>query len=147
MSLHKLTAKLHLALTFFGHLFLRMLFFWRRRPNSQKFLNHFRADGIFPVSANERNLMPSLEKCQACSLCTFSCTAVLKGTAPAAFEPKYLMLGPGRSPHESEFFLEEWVPCAQCDECTVLCPNNVPIHAMGQVIVERRKNFAFRKLT
>ena len=145
MSLNKLNAKFHLAMTFFWHLFLKLIFFWRPRVDSEKFLNNFRADGIFPVSPRERQLMPALERCQACSLCTFSCAAVKEGKAPAAFEPKYLMLGPGRSPHESEFFLEEWVPCTECAACTVLCPNDVPIHDMGEIIIERRKNFAFRR--
>lgn len=141
----KLKAQFVLAMLFFGHLFFRALFFWMPKGDSARFLTNFRSDGIFPIGESERSQMASYQRCQACSLCTFSCTAVKNGTAPAAFEPKYLMLGPGRSSHESEFFLEEWVPCTECTECVVLCPNDVPIHEMAMRIIERRKNWAFRK--
>ena len=130
--MHKFTAKLALAVQFLAHLFYRVLFFWKHQQNLLRFQNNFRADGIFPMGKKERVLMPDLQRCQACSLCTFTCTAVIQGTAPAAFEPKYLMLGAGRSSHEGEFFLEEWVPCAECEECVVLCPNDVPVHAMAE---------------
>ena len=142
---HKFQAKLALALIFFRHLFLRALFFWRKPGGLPKFLGHFAADAISPISLHEREVFPQLQRCQNCSLCTFSCVAVQNGKAPSGFEPKFLMLGLGRSSHESEYFLEEWLPCAECEACTVVCPNDVPVHEMATVILERRKQLTFRR--
>ncbi len=138
-------ARVALAVTFLFHLLSRFVVFWRQRNNSEVFLGHFRHDGILPIGTLEREQMASYQKCQACSLCTFTCTAVLDGSAPAGFEPKYLMLGPGRSPHEAGILLTEWIPCAQCEACTTLCPNDVPIHAMAERIIERGKFFKFQQ--
>ncbi|MBI4402990.1 MAG: 4Fe-4S dicluster domain-containing protein [Deltaproteobacteria bacterium] len=142
--LGKMQAKLVLALLFFYHLLGKLLFFWRRPKGLQNFLDSYRADGIFPVGSNERSHFPTYQRCQVCSLCTFSCTAIQKGLAPADFEPKFVMLGYGGSSHESEIFLEEWLPCIECEQCSVLCPNDVPIHGMAQMIIERRKKVGFR---
>lgn len=142
----KWIAKVALAITFLTHLLARIIFFWRRVENSERFLANYRADGIFPVGGVERDQMASFQRCQACSLCTFSCSAIKEGSAPPAFEPKYLMLGPSRSAHEGNVMLDEWIPCAKCSVCTVLCPNDVPIHAVVERIQERRKNFAYVKV-
>lgn len=138
-------ARFVLSVLFFYHLIKRVCLFWRRRGGFEQFMKQYHADGILPVSARERALTPSYQSCQTCSLCTFSCTAVQKGTAPSDFEPKFIMLGYGRSPHESEIFLEEWLPCLECETCHILCPNEVPIHAMASQIIERRKRLGFRQ--
>lgn len=145
MSLRRLEAKAVLAGLFFLHLFKRVVFFWKPHRGLTTFLGNYQSDAIFPVTPNERALMPSFEKCQACSLCTFSCTAVQQGKAPASFEPKFLMLGYGRSGHEAEYYLEEWLPCLECGKCEVNCPNDVPIHEMAETIRTRRENLKFRK--
>ena len=144
LSLPKLRAKIALAGLFFLQLLGRMFLFWRRRPGLPRFLELYAADAISTISATERSRFPEYQKCQACSLCTFSCTAIHEGRAPAAFEPKFLMLGFGRSSHESEYFLPDWLPCLECGECTVNCPNNVPVHAMAEQIMERRNRLGFR---
>ena len=117
----------------------RLFLFWRKEQELPDFLARYAADGVRAIPAAERNLFPAFQKCQACSLCTFSCSAVRDGIAPPAFEPKYLMLGQGRSALEAELALDEWIPCVQCSGCTVECPVDVPIHEMGQAIVERRR--------
>lgn len=137
-------AKLALAFLFFAHLFKRAFFLWKRRSELPRFLSFYAADAITPISEAERSRFPSFQRCQICSLCTFSCSAIQQGRAPGSFEPKFLMTGFGRSSHESEYFLPEWLPCAECAECTVKCPNDVPVHAMAEQIIERRKNLAFR---
>jgi len=145
MSFRRYQAKAVLASLFIRHLFRRVVFFWRPHKGLPTFLANYQSDAIFPVTPNERALMPSFQKCQACSLCTFSCTAILQGKAPASFEPKFLMLGYGRSSHEAEYFLEEWLPCLECGKCEVNCPNDVPVHEMAETIRERRERLAFRK--
>lgn len=145
MSYHKFQAKLALAWLFLGHLIKRVLFFWKRSDGLTKFLATYSGDAIFPVSLGERSAFPSYQRCQVCSLCTFSCAAIKEGKAPSSFEPKFLMIGYGRSSHESEYFIEDWLPCLECVECTVDCPNDVPVHAMGQQIVERRNRLGFRQ--
>lgn len=144
MSYTKFQAKLVLAWTFLIHLIKRVIFFWRKAPGLSRFLEVYAADAIFPVGEGERAKFPSYEKCQICSLCTFSCEAVKQGKAPSSFEPKFIMTGYGRSSHEAEYFLEEWLPCAECNACTVECPNDVPVHAMVSQIIERRNRLGFR---
>lgn len=108
--------------------------FWKKEEGLPEFLSRYGADGARTIPRDERALFPSFEKCQACSLCTFSCAAVRDGIAPPAFEPKYLLLAFGRSP---ELAVDDWVPCAACSGCTVECPVDAPIHAMAQNIVDR----------
>lgn len=144
LRLRKLRAQGVLAFLFVIHLLKKVFFFWRRPRGLSIFLGQYIADGIYPVEERERHEFPSFQKCQACSLCTFSCTAVQQGRAPSAFEPKFIMLGLGRSSHESEVFLEEWLPCIECGSCQVLCPNDVPIHRMAEQIIERRQRVGFR---
>jgi heterodisulfide reductase subunit C len=117
------------------HLFL----FWQKEEGLAPFLARHKAEGLWTLSREARALAPSFEKCQVCSLCTFTCAAVRDGTAPPAFEPKYLLVALGRAP---ELSVEEWVPCAACTACTVECPVDVPIHAMAQSIVEGSRRFA-----
>lgn len=140
-----LKAKLALALTFFWHLLCRLLLFWKKRPGLETFLKYYAADSIYPISGNERAEFPSYQRCLACSLCTFSCVAIQQGTAPSGFEPKFILLGYGRSPHESEVFLEEWLPCYSCQTCQVLCPNQVPVHLVAERIMKRRNRLGFRR--
>lgn len=133
-----------LAFLFTLQLVRRVLFFWKNSSGLDRFLNQYLSDGIFPVSSRERQGFPSYQRCQACSLCTFSCTAIKEGRAPSGFEPKFIMLGLTRSSDESEYFLEEWVPCLECDTCRIECPNDVPIHAAAEQIREWRNRLAFR---
>lgn len=144
MRWHKIEAKFYLAIGFLLHLMKRIFLFWKRPRGLKDFLSQYAADGIFPVTREERSRYPSFERCQACSLCTFSCEAIVAGRAPSAFEPKYILLSLGRSPHESEVFLEEWLPCYECEKCSVTCPNQVPVHEMAQEIIERRNRLGFR---
>lgn len=144
MSYTKFQAKLALAWMFLIHLIKRVVFFWRKTPGLSRFLEVYAADAIFPISEKERAKFPSYEKCQICSLCTFTCEAVKQGSAPSSFEPKFILTGYGRSSHESEYFLEEWLPCLECQSCTIECPNDVPVHEMATQILERRNRLAFR---
>lgn len=134
-----------LAVLFFSHLIHQLFFFWKPRKGLRRFLANYAQDAITTVSQHERTWLPSYERCQNCSLCTFSCEGIQQGKGHPSFEPKMLMLGYGRSSHESEYFLEDWVPCIECGECTVQCPNQVPIHAMLEEIRDRRSQLGFRR--
>ncbi len=144
IRLHKIWARIYLGSLLIIHLLRRVFFFWRKTHGLNKFLEYFSLDAITPVEESEREIFPSFQKCINCSLCTFSCTAIQQGKAPSGFEPKFILLGLGRSPHESEIFLEEWLPCIECGHCQVLCPNDVPIHKMGEVIIQRRQRVGAR---
>jgi heterodisulfide reductase subunit C len=124
---------------------LARLMLWRRAKTRERLLSRYRPDGILPVADSERAVFPSFQKCVACSLCTFSCEGIKQGRAAPSFEPKYLLLAIGRSSLDSETFREEWFPCAECDVCTVECPNDVPIHGMVEEIRARRDRLGFRK--
>lgn len=121
---------------------IRRLFRWKARPQLARLLE-LHAGGaenppIVVVAAEERKHATDYERCQVCSLCTFSCVAVREGTAPPAFEPKQLILGPGRAPGDGAYTWELWVPCATCGKCTVECPNEVPVHRIAEEIARRR---------
>lgn len=133
-----------LVFLFIGQLVHRLLFFWQRPSGLARFLSQYAADGISSVSSPERQSFPSYQRCQVCSLCTFSCTAIKEGRAPSGFEPKFILVGLTRSSNESEFFLEEWVPCLECEACRVECPNDVPVHAAAEQIREWRSRVGFR---
>jgi heterodisulfide reductase subunit C len=145
-AFRKIKAKIVLWVLFFRSLLRRLFFSWKPEKGLEKFFENYSADAILTVSENERSQFPSYQKCQACSLCTFSCSALHEGRAPSSFEPKFIMLGYGRSSHESEYYLEEWLPCVECKACTVECPNDVPVHTMAQQIIERRHRVGFRGL-
>jgi heterodisulfide reductase subunit C len=144
MGWAKFQAKAVLGWLFFIHLIKRVLFFWKRPPGLPVFLKIYASDAIAPVTDSERSRFPHYTRCQGCSQCTFSCEGIKQGRAPASFEPKFIMLGYGRSSHEAEYFLEDWLPCVQCKECTVHCPNDVPIHEMATQVMERRNRLGFR---
>lgn len=141
----KLWAKIVLAIHFLAHLIYRIFFFWKNDDGLNKFFKFYHRDGVYSVLKDERVEWPLYQKCQSCSLCTFSCEPIKLGQAPPSFEPKYIMLSASRSPHESEVFLENWLPCMECKSCTVLCPNDVDIHLMVERILERRKRILFRR--
>ena len=147
MQWRRLQAKLFLAGVFFWQLAWRILSlgFLRKRNRIEEFLENYALDGILPVESAERSLMPLSQACQNCSLCTLSCSALRQGTAPSGFEPKYILLALGRSSHESEIFMETWVPCVECSECTVLSPVGVPVHGVASLIVARRNRVGFRR--
>lgn len=147
MSLRLYSIRLYLKVDRVWRRFHRLFFFWRKGRGADTFLERYRADHVLAISESERSLSPSFEHCQVCSLCTFSCEAVRKGDAPASFEPKLIPSVFAKYPHESEVFLEEWFPCARCAACTVLCPNEVPIHAMVQQVLDRRNRLGFRRGT
>jgi len=144
-ALRRFWARLTLLLLLVRHLAKRTLFFWKKKPGLATFIKQYSADAIFPVTEAERSHFPVSQKCQACSLCTLSCAALREGRAASSFEPKFIMLGYSRSSHESEFFLEDWLPCLGCDACTVECPNEVPVHAVAQQIIDRRNRIGFRQ--
>ena len=122
----------------FAAAFLGRLKFWRRRQVREALLTRYRLDGIFATSEADRAGFTGFQKCVACSLCTFSCTAIREGRAPASFEPKFAILAYGRSAADSEVFREEWLPCATCNACTVECPSDVPLHRMIELVLLRR---------
>lgn len=117
----------------------RALLFWRSDSNLARFFEQYAPDGAEPVPVDLRASFPAYQKCLVCSLCTFSCAAVREGTAPPAFEPKYLLIGPSRRSAAADAFVPEWVPCVTCTKCTVECPNGVPVHAAATLIVSRGK--------
>ncbi len=123
----------------------RVFFFWRQSREAEVFLERHRADGLVAVSAKQRGLSVGFEKCLFCALCTHSCDAIRKGIAPPGFEPKQITGVFGKAVHETEVFMEEWYPCATCSACTVTCPNEVPIHAMVEQVLERRQRLGFRR--
>jgi len=137
-GLRNFQAKFILALLFLKHLVVWVLRFWIKREGLNRFLKQYSDDGITFVTQKERNHFPHYQRCQICSFCTFSCRAILDGRAPSDFEPKFILLGFGRSSHEAELANEKWFPCVNCQGCTVECPNDVPIHAMASLLVERR---------
>jgi heterodisulfide reductase subunit C len=140
---HKLKARAILFLLFVSQLLRRLTL---RKPSAglDRFLSQYAADAVTAVSEGERLRFPGFQKCLACSQCTFSCAAIRDDRAPSAFEPKYLLLSLGRSSHETEFSLPEWIPCLECESCTVECPNDVPVHEMAEQWRERRNRVGFR---
>lgn len=147
MWLRLLSIRLYLAVDRLWRRVNRVLLFWRKGRGGEVFLDRYRPDHIVAVTEAERAHSADFERCQVCSLCTFSCTAIQKGEAPAAFEPKLLVSVFGRALHDSETFLDDSFPCAKCGACTVLCPNDVPVHAMVERIFERRTRVGFRRGT
>lgn len=142
--LRKCYARMVLITLFAIHLVRRSFIFWRKGQGLKKFLDNYASDAVTSVSPIERKNLASFQRCLACSFCSFSCEAILEGRGPVGFEPKYLILSAGRSAHESEVFLEDWLPCLECDACTVVCPNDVPVHAAATQIIDRRNRLAFR---
>ena len=147
MWLRLFSVQVYLAVDRFWRRCTRLIFFWRAARGAETFLERYRADHVLAITADERAAAPSYEKCVLCSLCTFSCTAIRNASAPPGFEPKLLVGVFGKHTHESEVFLEDWYPCAKCDACTVICPNEVPIHAIVAQVTQRRQKLGFRRGT
>jgi heterodisulfide reductase subunit C len=143
--MNRYKARLWLVWWFVVSLVRRTVFFLRGRRARDQILARYRPDGIFAITEGERAAFPSYQKCLACSLCTLSCSAIRENRAPSSFEPKYLLLASARSARDSEIFREEWLPCAECQACTVECPNDVPIHAVVREILDRRRQLGFRQ--
>ncbi|MBY0370793.1 (Fe-S)-binding protein [bacterium] len=147
MALRLLSIHLYLAADRTWRGVHRAVFFWRRQRGVEAFLARYKADQVVAVSEQERLQSTDLEKCQVCSLCTPTCTAVQAGTAPASFEPKMLLSVFARHSHDSEVFLEEWLACSECNACTVECPTGVPVHAAVDLVLDRRAQVGFRRGT
>lgn len=145
MWLRLLSIRVYLAVDRLWRRMHRLLFFWRKGGGAEAFLERYRPDHVLAVTETERRLAPDFEKCLMCSLCTFSCQAIQTGEAPVSFEPKLLVGVFGKFTRDSEIFTEEWFPCMKCSACTVLCPNDVPVHAIVEQVIGRRGRLGFRR--
>lgn len=147
MPIRLLSIRVYLAFHRFWRKANRVVFFWKPGRGAEVFLERYRPDHVLGVSETERSQSVASERCQVCSLCTMTCQAIQTGQAPAQFEPKQMVAFFTKCENASEIFIEDWYPCAKCNACTVLCPNQVPVHAMVEQLMQRRARLGFRRGT
>ncbi len=147
MQIRLLSIRAYLALHRVWRKTQRLVLFWKPGRGAELFLERYRPDHVLAVSEDERSYSTATERCQVCSLCTMTCQAIQSGDAPALFEPKQMVAFFAKYENASEIFLEEWYPCSKCGACTVLCPNQVPVHTMVEQLMQRRARLGFRRGT
>lgn len=104
--------------------------FWRGTHARAEFEQNYEADGIRPLTAEERDAIPEWQACTACGLCDLAC--------PEAKGPMLVVAGMQRDIPRHRHYRTAAVPvteCGSCDDCEQFCPVGVPIREVARFVV------------
>jgi succinate dehydrogenase/fumarate reductase-like Fe-S protein len=93
----------------------------------QRFLDTVGPEGYTPLLQAERAAMPATMRCINCGLCALACPSLQQSAAGAWDDAWTFVSGPSRSIDRASLVAASITPCAECDECTAVCPTGVPI--------------------
>jgi CO dehydrogenase/acetyl-CoA synthase alpha subunit len=96
--------------------------FWRGDGPLQEFLHAYEADGIRPLTPDERTHLPSWHACTACGLCDLACPEDKAPMLVAAAMQRDIPRHRHYAAHASAL-----TACGACNECEAICPAGVPI--------------------
>lgn len=122
MNVKKINAIAYLGLNFVLHFFKRVLHINQR--GKAEFLEAYRKDRIFSVSAEHRKNFPDYSSCIVCQLCDTVCPA-LPGTATTT--PSFIVASFSRSLTDFHLLNFDTNACTSCSHCEEVCPEDVPI--------------------
>lgn len=122
MNVKKIKAVAYLGLHIILH-FLKKIFKIKQR-HKKDFIQSYKADRIFAITAHQRTEMPAYSRCYQCRLCDTVCPEL--ATNPKLLAPSYLVGSFSRS--LTDFYYYETVyDCLDCQKCEDICPQDVPI--------------------
>jgi Fe-S oxidoreductase len=124
MDWNRIKALFWLAVTFWVHLFHRL--FGRGAPGLATFDAHYRADGIWPLPAEERAAMPALGGCVSCRLCDPVCPAMHADAGGGFVGPSRLVMADSRLLPALASWLDPFL-CIRCRACDDACPEGIEI--------------------
>jgi succinate dehydrogenase/fumarate reductase-like Fe-S protein len=124
-GLKKIVAIANLGFRFVLHLLQQP--FTRHTRGLKPFLDHYKADGILPLTIADKNLLVRLSHCIHCGYCDTACPALLKTSREKFPGPSFVAHTFSRSFHDLWASDLDLSICAECSECEKVCPTSVPI--------------------
>ena len=119
------------------HFFLHVLRMpWRRSGEGERrFRANYGPDGLFPLSADERRLLPGLDRCIACGLCNVLCEKLGSATR-YRFGGPFALAAQARSMPDYPSFAAHLAhdDCGDCAACESVCPTGVPLRDLGSLV-------------
>ncbi len=96
----------------------------------EKFAGNYSADGVVSITADEREKIPSFEKCINCGLCDAVCSNIenirkMTGSGPSMIASSHSRAHPWYK--HAKKFVGEWQNCGDCLKCLEVCPTQVPL--------------------
>lgn len=114
----------------------------RRGSGLDRFRAAYVAEGLAPVTAEDRAIALAAQECISCGLCEAGC-------ALAGADPSVRALGLhaafrlyGRGPQELPLAAGALAACAGCAGCDALCPTGVPISRVVTHLASRARAMA-----
>lgn len=122
MSAKRMKALWFIGRHFVVHLAGRVL---RVKGRGKKeFLESYRADGIFPLNATDRQNIFDFSKCQTCKLCDLECPELT--TNKSFLPPSFIVDSFSRSLTDFAHY-KQASACLSCQICQDICPEQIPI--------------------
>ncbi len=110
---------------------------WRKAGQGERhFLASYGAEGLLPLSPDERRLLPALDRCIGCGLCNVVC-AKLAGVPRHAFGGPSALGAQARSMPDFGSFASHVAhdsDCADCAICESVCPTGVPLRDLARFV-------------
>jgi hypothetical protein len=126
-----------LAIALLGTLFRRL--FGRTRTGIQAFRDNYDADGLPPVTEDERVRMPGFERCIACGLCDRGEADRIQASGGAYRGVMALVLGGSRSmpDYRAAAYSFSFVPDDVLAEKERICPTGVRMRELSQFVRDK----------
>jgi len=133
----RLKAALLLALYLVKTLFRRA--FTRRKSGIAEFRAHYDADGLPPVSLEEREAMPAFSRCVACGLCDRGEAARIAASGGAYRGVMALVLAGSRSmpDYRAAAYSFSFVSDEVLAEKELICPTQVPFRSLARFVRDK----------
>jgi len=132
-------AVLLLGSNFFMHVISRVTFTYDR-GGERRFRANFDHQGLIPVDARARELLPAWQRCVACGLCDAVCPELLGGVSDGRFAgPQAVASGMFRDLSTQALNgpeLEALSRCEGCDHCENMCPVEIPLRDLARWLTE-----------
>lgn len=118
---------------------LRLLFRRKRAGGINAFRANYDADGLPPVTAEERNRLPAFSRCIACGLCDRGEARRIAASGGAYRGPMALVLAASRSMPDFRAAAYSWsfVTDEVLAEKERICPTSVPFRDIARFVREK----------
>lgn len=115
--------------------FLKIPF--RRAPvHERRFLENYAPEGLVPLASDARRLLPRIEGCIGCGLCTALCPHwAEEGQRHRFGAPSFLVMSARSFPEFHAFRSEtdDGRACARCT-CEAVCPVGIPLRDFAALV-------------
>jgi len=95
------------------------------RPARERLVEHYKKEGLVPLSARDELLLIAAARCVGCGLCTLVCPVL--AAEPRYCGPRTVAMTAARLPAAAPAARNVIFYCTTCGACEVACPRKVPV--------------------